>query len=154
MSRMEVVLAIFKPGAERFTISLVGDVTVIGRQQDCDVRVGILDVSRKHCRLIKDDNTLEIEDLGSSNGTYLNGRRISAAMVTAGDVIAVGPIKFMVQIDGNPPDSDMILETAEPGEAGLADTATGAEIGQDEEGKEEEDDLVDFNLDPPPEESK
>jgi len=151
MAAMEVVLAIFKPGAERFTISLATDITVIGRQPDCDVRVGILDVSRKHCRLIKEENTLEIEDLGSSNGTFLNGRRVSSAMVSAGDVIQVGPIKFMVQIDGNPPDGDLTLEAVEPAASANADTATGLDAGDDEG---PEDDLVDFNLDDPPDRKK
>jgi pSer/pThr/pTyr-binding forkhead associated (FHA) protein len=140
---MEVVLAIFRPGAERMSFAVANDITVIGRQEDCDLRIGILDVSRRHCRIIKDDNQLEVEDLGSSNGTYLNGVRVAEAMVKAGDVIQVGPVKFVVQIDGDPPDDQLTPNLPD-------DLAIVGEIEEDREGeKDEDDDLVDLNLDPP-----
>jgi pSer/pThr/pTyr-binding forkhead associated (FHA) protein len=141
---MEVVLAIFRPGAERMSFAVANDVTVIGRQEDCDLRIGILDVSRRHCRIIKDDNQLEVEDLGSSNGTYLNGLRVTEAMVKAGDVIQVGPVKFVVQIDGDPPDDQLSPERAD--DLSIVDEAEKESDGEEDD---EEDDLVDLNLDSP-----
>jgi len=109
---VEVVLAIFRPGGERALAPVVSDITVIGRSVECDLRIAILDVSRRHCRLIRDDCSLEVEDLGSTNGTYLNGERVQEAMVSAGDVIQIGPVKCIVQIDGQPPDEEMQTEPA------------------------------------------
>jgi len=47
---------------------------------------------------------LKVRDLGSRNGTYLNGKRIDEAEVKAGDSIKVGPLTFVLQIDGQPKD--------------------------------------------------
>src|SRR3982750_1778440 len=82
---MQVVLVMFRAGGERRSFSITRDVTVIGRREDCDFRIPLGDISRKHCRLIKEDNALKIEDLGSSNGSYVNGKRIHEAELQPGD---------------------------------------------------------------------
>jgi pSer/pThr/pTyr-binding forkhead associated (FHA) protein len=66
-------------------------------------------VSRKHCQLSIEEDTLNVRDLGSRNGTYVNGRQSEASAVAAGDRIQVGPVSFAVQIDGNPADDSVIL---------------------------------------------
>jgi pSer/pThr/pTyr-binding forkhead associated (FHA) protein len=104
---MQVVLAMFRPDGERRSFSIVRDLTVVGRREDCDLRIPLGDVSRKHCRLIKDDESLRVEDLGSSNGTYRNGERVQEAVLEAGDRVKVGPVTFVVQIDGVPADEDL-----------------------------------------------
>jgi len=104
---MQVVLAMFRPDGERRSFSIVRDLTVVGRREDCDLRIPLGDVSRKHCRLIKDDDSLRVEDLGSSNGTYRNGERVQEAVLAAGDRVKVGPVTFVVQIDGVPADEEM-----------------------------------------------
>jgi pSer/pThr/pTyr-binding forkhead associated (FHA) protein len=104
---MQVVLAMFRPDGERRSFSIVRDLTVVGRREDCDLRIPLGDVSRKHCRLIKDDDSLRVEDLGSSNGTYRNGQRVQEAVLAAGDRVKVGPVTFVVQIDGVPADEEM-----------------------------------------------
>jgi len=105
---MQVVLVMFKADGERRSFSLPRDVTVIGRREDCDLRIPLSDVSRKHCRLIKDGDTLRLEDLGSSNGTFHNQVRIQEAIVQPGDAIQIGPVAFAVQVDGVP-DEDQIV---------------------------------------------
>lgn len=104
---MQVVLIMFRADGERRSFSVARDVTVIGRREDCDLRIPLLDVSRKHCRLIKEEQGLRVEDLGSSNGTYLNGQRIQESGVSAGDTIQLGPVVFVVQIDGAPADEQL-----------------------------------------------
>ena len=89
---MQVVLVMFRADGERRSFSLPRTVTVIGRREDCDLRIPLGDVSRKHCRFIADNDTLKIEDLGSSNGTFHNGVRIQEAIVNAGDNVQVGPV--------------------------------------------------------------
>jgi predicted component of type VI protein secretion system len=104
---MQVVLVMFRADGERRSFSLPRTVTVIGRREDCDLRIPLGDVSRKHCRFIADNDTLKVEDLGSSNGTFHNGVRIQEAIVNAGDNVQVGPVMFVVQIDGVPADEEI-----------------------------------------------
>jgi hypothetical protein len=89
--------------------------TVIGRREDCDLRIPLGDISRKHARLVRDGDTLRLEDLGSSNGTYLNGQRVQEAALNPGDTVQIGPVVFVLQIDGYPVDDDLqpvVAETA------------------------------------------
>jgi pSer/pThr/pTyr-binding forkhead associated (FHA) protein len=112
---MQVVLVMFRGDGERRSFSIVHDVTVIGRREDCDFRIPLGEISRKHCRLIKDGDTLRAEDLGSSNGTYVNGERVQEAQLSPGDSLKVGSIVFVVQIDGVPAEHE--LQTAESSSA-------------------------------------
>jgi pSer/pThr/pTyr-binding forkhead associated (FHA) protein len=104
---MQVVLVMFRGEGERRSFSIVRDVTVIGRREDCDFRIPLGEISRKHCRLIKEGDTLRAEDLGSSNGTFVNGVRVQEAQLAPGDTLKVGSVVFIVQVDGVPSDEDM-----------------------------------------------
>jgi pSer/pThr/pTyr-binding forkhead associated (FHA) protein len=104
---MQVVLAMFKSDGDRRSFSLHKDITVIGRREDCDLRIPLGEISRKHCRLIKDGQSLRVEDLGSSNGTYHNGERVQEAVIQPGDTVQVGSIAFVIQIDGTPVDEEL-----------------------------------------------
>ncbi len=104
---MQVVLVMFRADGERRSFSIVRDMTVVGRREDCDLRIPLGEVSRKHCRLIKDGEAIRLEDLGSSNGTFHNGERVREATLAPGDTVQIGPVTFMVQIDGVPADEDM-----------------------------------------------
>ncbi len=64
--------------------------TVIGRTPDCEIVVPSRQVSRRHARLLRTDSGFVIEDLGSKNGTHLNGHRITRPrLLQDGDVIQV-----------------------------------------------------------------
>lgn len=104
---MQVVLVMFRADGERRSFSIVRDMTVVGRREDCDLRIPLGEVSRKHCRIMKEGESIRLEDLGSSNGTFHNGQRSREANLAAGDTIQIGPVTFMVQIDGVPADEDM-----------------------------------------------
>jgi predicted component of type VI protein secretion system len=104
---MGVVMVMFRADQQRRSFSVTRDMTVIGRREDCDLRIPLGDVSRKHCRLILDGEAIKVEDLGSSNGTYKNGERIQQAEISAGDTLQVGPVVFVVQVDGFPADEDL-----------------------------------------------
>jgi hypothetical protein len=104
---MQVVLAMFRADNERRSFSVSRDMTVVGRREDCDIRIPLGEVSRKHCRIIKDGDSVRLEDLGSSNGTYHNGQRIQETVLSPGDNVQVGPVTFVVQIDGVPADEDI-----------------------------------------------
>src|SRR5207237_3423088 len=99
-TRMRVVMVMFRADGQRRSFSVTRDMTVIGRREDCDLRIPLTDVSRKHARLVRDGDTLRLEDLGSSNGTYLNGQRVQEAILIAGDSVQIGPVVFVLHVDG------------------------------------------------------
>src|SRR3954453_14184049 len=88
--RMRVVMVMFRADGQRRSFSVTRDITVIGRREDCDLRIPLGDVSRKHCRLILDGDNIRVEDLGSSNGTFRNGERVQQTELTAGDTLQIG----------------------------------------------------------------
>ncbi len=69
---------------------------VIGRQPDADLVLPDEAVSRRHARLAFEGDELVVEDLGSTNGTYLNGARVTRGRVSEGDRLLVGGSLFKV----------------------------------------------------------
>ena len=77
------------------TFPLGTDETTVGRSPDCDIFLDDVTVSRKHAVVARRNNRLEIEDLGSLNGTFLNRRRIdSAAPLEDGDELQIGKYRL------------------------------------------------------------
>ena len=75
----------------------VGAEATIGRGQGCQVQLADSMVSQLHARLFRDGNGLHLEDLGSTNGTYLNGRKVGGpAKLKKGDKVRVGPVELEV----------------------------------------------------------
>jgi pSer/pThr/pTyr-binding forkhead associated (FHA) protein len=99
---MDVNLVLFKKDGSQKSFFLPSPVTVIGRRHDCDLCVPLMVVSRRHCQLNYNNETFKIRDLGSRNGTFLNGKRVDEAALRPGDYITVGPLTFLLQIDGQP----------------------------------------------------
>ncbi len=99
---MTANLILITNGESDKAFPLPGDVTVIGRRRNCDLRIPLDSVSRRHCQLTIEGDQLKIQDLGSRNGTLLNGKPIKENRIKAGDVIKIGPIIFGLQIDGQP----------------------------------------------------
>ena len=99
---MDANLVLFKKDGSQKAFSLPSELTVIGRRHDCDLCIPLMVVSRKHCQLSQNNETMKIRDLDSSIGTFVNGKRISDATLQAGDYIRVGPLIFQLQIDGEP----------------------------------------------------
>jgi pSer/pThr/pTyr-binding forkhead associated (FHA) protein len=98
---MKVVLVMFHDG-ERRDFPLTQEKTIVGRRPDAGLRIPTNDVSRQHCEVTQTKIALTVRDLGSSNGTYVNGKRVAESPLKAGDKLGVGPVIFMVQIDGTP----------------------------------------------------
>jgi diguanylate cyclase (GGDEF)-like protein len=66
--------------------------TVIGRGKDADVRIDDAGASRAHARVVTtEDGRIFVEDMGSTNGTYVDGKRVDRAELRSGDRIHVGP---------------------------------------------------------------
>ena len=75
----------------------VGEAITIGRQQGNTIQLTEKNVSRRHARLFPDgDDRWVVEDLESTNGTFVNGARIQEARLRSGDTLTVGRIDLVV----------------------------------------------------------
>lgn len=99
---MTASLVLIKHSQEQVEVPLKHAKTIIGRHTDCAIRIPDVSVSRQHCELSMADGRVVIRDLGSSNGTYVNRRRISSTELAPADLINVGKFVFVVRIDGKP----------------------------------------------------
>ena len=77
---------------ETLVVALVPGVTHIGRGLVADLRLDENSVSRRHAMLVHDENGTRILDDRSSNGTYVNGRRVNQANLKHGDVLLLGRV--------------------------------------------------------------
>jgi pSer/pThr/pTyr-binding forkhead associated (FHA) protein len=73
-----------------------GGVKTVGRARRADFIVDAALVSRLHCRLEATDDSLEVIDLSSTNGTYVNGKRVDRAQLATGDRLRVGRVEWTV----------------------------------------------------------
>ncbi len=95
---MNYALQVVRGRAGASTIKLVDGVNSIGRHDDCLIRIRSSQVSRRHCELLEDGGSLLLRDLGSSNGTYVNGKRVLGQQrLSPGDVITVGGVTLRVE---------------------------------------------------------
>ncbi|CAG0974699.1 ABC transporter ATP-binding/permease protein [Phycisphaerales bacterium] len=99
---MDASLVLVMPDGKQTEIPIRRAVQVIGRQTDCQIRIPSGSVSRHHCEIAVTDGGLSVRDLGSSNGTFVNKRRVTQTDLSAGDLIAVGDLVFVVRLDGRP----------------------------------------------------
>lgn len=84
-------------GAEPVTYRLSsGAIKTIGRSTGAELILDAPMVSRLHCRLEAHDETLEVVDLESTNGTYVNGLRVTRAHLIPGDRLKVGRVELQV----------------------------------------------------------
>jgi pSer/pThr/pTyr-binding forkhead associated (FHA) protein len=73
--------------------------TVIGRENNCDLRIPVPAVSQRHCRITFDGSELKITDLDSDQGTFHNGNRIKEALLAHADRLKIGPVTFVVRVN-------------------------------------------------------
>lgn len=70
--------------------------TIAGRSDDVQIFLGDVTVSRQHARFIVDDDGLTVEDLRSTNGTYVNAERHDRAQLQPGDEVIIGKFHLVV----------------------------------------------------------
>jgi pSer/pThr/pTyr-binding forkhead associated (FHA) protein len=84
-------------------IEITRDLTLVGRKEDCDLRLDHKSVSKMHCVIVKTDGLLLLRDLGSTNGTRVNGQRIRRAALLPNDQVTIAGFKFRVYLGPDKP---------------------------------------------------
>jgi pSer/pThr/pTyr-binding forkhead associated (FHA) protein len=85
------------PASSSFRL-LPGSTKTLGRASGADLVLDATLVSRLHCRLTAGAAELQVEDLDSTNGTYVNGARVSRAVLRSGDRLTVGDVDLVVEL--------------------------------------------------------
>jgi pSer/pThr/pTyr-binding forkhead associated (FHA) protein len=95
---MDVKLVVANGKFSGKAIRVTGPKFFIGRGEDCNVRPASDLVSRHHCVLILDEDYLAVRDLGSKNGTFVNGQRVRGETpLKDGDHLLIGVLEFVVR---------------------------------------------------------
>ncbi len=105
---MGVTLVMFNEDGRRRDFPLKSGATTIGRKTDCDIRIPSNEVSRLHAEVIADEDGATVRDLGAANGTFINNTRVKDEDLEPGDHLIIGPVTFVVQIDGEPDDEELV----------------------------------------------
>ncbi len=100
------------------TFALDKDVIALGRAPTNDIVIAEPQVSRQHARIVRQGDVLVLEDLGSTNGTFVNGvRLVSPHVLVGGDVIALGDaVRFTYYAPGRPAESRTTIPVETPAE--------------------------------------
>src|SRR3954463_15985433 len=85
------------------TIPLQRPVLLIGRHPECDIRIDLPKISRRHCCIALAYDRVMVRDLGSRNGLRVNGRLVEEAQLHLGDEVAIGPVIYRVETRAAPP---------------------------------------------------
>lgn len=83
-------------------VELAKDLTLIGRGEDCDLRLDHKSVSKRHCVLVKTDGLVLVRDLGSTNGTRVNGHRVRRGSLLPNDDLSVANFRFTLKFGDGP----------------------------------------------------
>ncbi len=96
---MDVVLKVLEGAKTGTKIAVKKDEFLVGRSQKCQLCVGSSSVSRRHCALVRKDSKLWVKDLGSRNGTLVNGEKIDEKVeLRSGDELGIGTLQLLVTI--------------------------------------------------------
>src|SRR5438128_12605261 len=82
-------------------IDIVKDMTLVGRKEDADIRLNNKSVSKMHCVIVKTDGLLLLRDLGSTNGTRVDGQRIRRAALLLNDQLTIACYQFRLHFGAN-----------------------------------------------------
>jgi pSer/pThr/pTyr-binding forkhead associated (FHA) protein len=79
-------------------IDISKDLVLVGRKEECDLRLDHKSISKLHCVLAKTDGLLLLRDLGSTNGTRVNGQRVRRAALLPNDQLQIASLRFALQV--------------------------------------------------------
>lgn len=78
---------------------LAPGITIIGRQQDCQIVLADAAASRRHAQVANDNGVFTLTDLGSTNGTRVNDHPVTSVVLTGGDKVTIGATMLVLRTD-------------------------------------------------------
>ncbi|MCX7803557.1 MAG: FHA domain-containing protein [Planctomycetota bacterium] len=87
---MPATVTIIFGGQEQQTFALEKPSTVVGRDPTCDIQIDNLGISRNHCQFLRRGSAYVVQDMNSSNGTFVNGKRIAEHYLNDQDEVVIG----------------------------------------------------------------
>lgn len=104
----------------------IGGETTLGRAPECDLSFSVTHLSRKHAQLYLRNGQLMVKDLGSANGTFVNGKQVEESRLNRGDELRLDTLSFTVIGPGGDSDKTVMRAavTAMPSPTASRDTAT------------------------------
>src|SRR5580700_3419707 len=102
-------------------IDIIKDLIVVGRKPECDLRLDHKSVSKMHCVIVKTDGLLLVRDLGSTNGTRVNGQRVRRAALLPNDQVSFASIRFKVHLGAGDPQPAPGDHTVQMGDGDVAE---------------------------------
>jgi len=97
------MLAQLIPGDGGAPITLDKPITLIGRSPKlCDLVINHTSISKMHCLLVKTDGLIYMRDLGSTNGTRVNGQRVVRGALLPGDKLAFSSVSYKIHLGPDP----------------------------------------------------
>ncbi len=99
MRRVALAKLVILTGRHRGArLNLPEKTVVVGRDEDCAVRLNTHEVSRQHCTLLVSGDEIRVNDLGSRNGTFINDVEVKQeSILKPGDILRVGPMLFQME---------------------------------------------------------
>jgi pSer/pThr/pTyr-binding forkhead associated (FHA) protein len=125
-------------------ISITRDITVVGRKQGlCDLFIDHVSISKLHCLIARTDGLLFFRDLGSTNGTKVNGQRVIRGALLPNDELSFAALKFRVFLGPGEPEvtSDDRTEMFEIPPRAVEEDPLMSDMTQDS--AQDEDELID-----------
>lgn len=93
---------------------MLGDRTLIGSAEDCDLRIDSESVAMQHAEIIEEDGALILRNLGSPGATLLNGEPVEQASLGSGDEIRIANCRWVLQAPGLRPQKVLTSEAIQP----------------------------------------
>jgi predicted component of type VI protein secretion system len=129
---MDFELHVVRGRSTAQALRLADGVNTVGRHDQCQIRIKSSQVSRKHCELFEKNGLLLVKDLGSANGTFVNGKKVEGQQVLEpGDELTIGGVKLKVSKAGQPLAPKAPAKAA--GDTAVAEAIPVAETADDEE---------------------
>src|SRR4051794_1068209 len=103
-------LVLLSAGLTGRTHELKVDKTTVGRVEDNTFQIAEPSVSSHHCELILQGSDILVRDLGSTNGTFINGEKVSESVLKTGQILRLGQIEMRLESDAAAPASKKALD--------------------------------------------